>query len=87
MKALAAALRRAQDAARRSRWSEAAERYGAQSVLYEGRARAAEIIMAAAAERTRARTPATKPASPEVVYVVETGHGPVTRMKGRSRGP
>lgn len=52
-RALTAALRTAQDAALRSQWSSAAEQYGAQPFLYEGRARAAEIIMAAAAERTR----------------------------------
>jgi UDP-glucose:(heptosyl)LPS alpha-1,3-glucosyltransferase len=53
IRALVAALRTAQDAALRSRWSEAAERYGAQLFLYEGHVRAAEIIVTAAAERRR----------------------------------
>jgi UDP-glucose:(heptosyl)LPS alpha-1,3-glucosyltransferase len=59
MKALAAALRTAEDVALRSRWSAAAEEYGAQPFLYEGRTRAAEIIMAMASERGRARAAAS----------------------------
>jgi UDP-glucose:(heptosyl)LPS alpha-1,3-glucosyltransferase len=74
MKALVAALRAAEDAALRSRWSEAAERYGAQPLLYEGRTRAAEIIMAAAAERGRAS------AARRVI-------GLVARMEGASSRP
>jgi UDP-glucose:(heptosyl)LPS alpha-1,3-glucosyltransferase len=74
MKALVAALRTAEDAALRDRWSAAADQYGAQPFLYEGRTRAAEIIMTAAAERTRA------PAAPRVV-------GLVARMEGAARGP
>jgi UDP-glucose:(heptosyl)LPS alpha-1,3-glucosyltransferase len=54
--ALAAALRTAEDAALRARWSAAAERYGAQPFLYAGLARAAQIIMDLAAERARVRT-------------------------------
>lgn len=73
-RALAAALRTAEDAALRSQWSAAAEEYGAQPSLYEGRALAAEIVTAAA-ERTRARAPAAaaRPAGTDVVYVVEKG--------------
>ncbi len=75
-RALVGALRIAEDAALRSRWSLAAERYGAQPFLYQGLTRAAEIILTIAAERRRARAPAAvraKPASAEVVYVVEPG--------------
>ena len=43
----AAALSAAADPGRRGRWSASAEQYGAQSFLYDGRARAAEIILAA----------------------------------------
>jgi UDP-glucose:(heptosyl)LPS alpha-1,3-glucosyltransferase len=60
-RALAAALRLAEDAALRSRWSAAGEQYGAQPFLYEGRMRAAEIILATAAARTRA------PSAPRMV--------------------
>ncbi len=74
MKALVAALRAAEDEALRSRWSEAAERYGMQPLLYEGRMRAAEIIMTAAAERGRA------PAARRMI-------GLVARMEGASVGP
>jgi UDP-glucose:(heptosyl)LPS alpha-1,3-glucosyltransferase len=72
-KAFIAALSAAQDPARRSRWSASAERYGAQSFLYEGRARAAEIILAAAVERVRRRqmkvSSEDKQAPGEVVYL------------------
>jgi UDP-glucose:(heptosyl)LPS alpha-1,3-glucosyltransferase len=57
MTALTAALRTAEDAALRSKWSAAAARYGAQPFLYEGLARAAEIIMTVAAERTGTAKP------------------------------
>jgi UDP-glucose:(heptosyl)LPS alpha-1,3-glucosyltransferase len=76
--AFAAALSAAQDAARRSRWSAAAERYGAQPFLYDGRMRAAEMILGVAAERVRRKSPAAagaKPASAEVVYLRESGRG------------
>jgi hypothetical protein len=69
-------LRTAEDAALRSRWSVAAERYGTQPFLYNGLPRAAEIIATIAAERRRARAPAAvraKPSKAEVVYVVESG--------------
>jgi UDP-glucose:(heptosyl)LPS alpha-1,3-glucosyltransferase len=55
-KAFLAALSAAEDTGRRARWSAAAARYGEQPLLYEGRSRAAEIILATAAERVRART-------------------------------
>jgi UDP-glucose:(heptosyl)LPS alpha-1,3-glucosyltransferase len=76
--AFAAALSVAQDAARRSRWSASAERYGAQPFLYDGRMRAAEMILGVAAERVRRKSPAAagaKPASAEVVYLHESGRG------------
>ncbi len=76
--AFAAALSVAEDAARRSRWSASAERYGAQPFLYDGRMRAAEMILTVAAERARRRLPAAagaKPASAEVIYLVESGRG------------
>lgn len=50
------ALAAAEDAERRARWSAAGERYGAQAPLYDGHARAAELILAAAGERVRTRT-------------------------------
>ena len=74
--AFAAALSAAADPGRRGRWSASAEQYGAQSFLYDGRARAAEIILAAAAERVRRRQAAAtedKHASAEVVYLHESG--------------
>jgi UDP-glucose:(heptosyl)LPS alpha-1,3-glucosyltransferase len=74
MKALTAALRMAEDAALRSRWSAAAEQYSVQPSLYEGRTRAAEIIMTAATERTRA------PAAQRMV-------GFVALIEGASSGP
>jgi UDP-glucose:(heptosyl)LPS alpha-1,3-glucosyltransferase len=80
----AAALSAAADAARRSRWSASAERYGAQPFLYDGRTRAAEMIVAAAAERARRRLPAAagaQPAGAEVVFLHESG-----RMRGASLG-
>jgi len=76
MRAFAAALSAAEDAAQRSRWSASAERYGAQPFLYDGRTRAAEMILAAAAERARRRLPAAaaaQPASAEVVFLREPG--------------
>jgi UDP-glucose:(heptosyl)LPS alpha-1,3-glucosyltransferase len=73
-RALIAALRTAEDAALRSRWSAAAEHYGAQPGLYEGRMRAAEIIMGMAAERRRAR--ASRMVG--VVARMEASAGPVT---------
>jgi UDP-glucose:(heptosyl)LPS alpha-1,3-glucosyltransferase len=80
MKALVAALRTAEDAAVRSRWSAAAEHYGAQPFLYEGRARAADIIMAMADERACAHAqasggkPAGKSADAQVTVVVRPRH-------------
>jgi UDP-glucose:(heptosyl)LPS alpha-1,3-glucosyltransferase len=81
-RAFAAALSVAQDAERRSRWSAAAERYGAHPFLYDGRMRAAEMILGAAAERVRRRSAAAgaKPASAEVIYL-ESG-----RVRGASLG-
>src|SRR5258708_28922184 len=76
--AFAAALSVGQDAARCRRWSAAAERYGAQPFLYDGRMRAAEMILGVAAERVRRKSPAAavaKPASAEVVYLHESGRG------------
>src|SRR5258708_18737652 len=73
--AFAAALSVAQDAARRSRWSAAAERYGAQPFLYDGRMRAAEMILGVAAERVRRKSPGAagaKPASGEVGFLHES---------------
>jgi UDP-glucose:(heptosyl)LPS alpha-1,3-glucosyltransferase len=75
-RAFAAALSAAEDAARRSRWSTSAERYGAQSFLYDGRTRAAEMILGAAAERARRRQIAAagvKPASGEVILLRKSG--------------
>jgi UDP-glucose:(heptosyl)LPS alpha-1,3-glucosyltransferase len=57
-KAFLAALSAAEEAGRRARWSAAAARYGEQPLLYEGRSRAAEIILATAAERVHARAAA-----------------------------
>jgi UDP-glucose:(heptosyl)LPS alpha-1,3-glucosyltransferase len=75
--AFTAALSVAQDPVRRSRWSAAAERYGAQPFLYDGRMRAAEMILGVAAERVRRkpRAAGAKPASAEVVYIHESGRG------------
>ncbi len=53
-KAFIAALRAAEDAALRSQWSASAEQYGAQPFLYDGRKRAADAILTAAAERAHA---------------------------------
>jgi UDP-glucose:(heptosyl)LPS alpha-1,3-glucosyltransferase len=75
-RAFAAALSAAGDAVRRSRWSASAERYGAQSFLYDGRKRAAELILGVAAERARRRLAVgggAKPASGEVIYLHESG--------------
>ncbi|HMA72097.1 MAG TPA: glycosyltransferase family 4 protein [Xanthobacteraceae bacterium] len=74
--AFIAALSTAEDAGLRSRWSASAEHYGAQRFLYDGRARAAEIILAAAAERVHRRAKAAgeeSPASAEVIYLHESG--------------
>jgi UDP-glucose:(heptosyl)LPS alpha-1,3-glucosyltransferase len=76
--AFSAALSVAQEAARRSRWSAAAERYGAQPFLYDGRMRAAEMILGVAAERVRRKPRAAagaKPARGEVVFLHESGRG------------
>jgi UDP-glucose:(heptosyl)LPS alpha-1,3-glucosyltransferase len=81
-KAFVAALSVGEDAARRSRWSALAEQYGAQPFLYDGRMRAAEMILGVAAERVRRRRSAAaeaKPASAEVIYLHEPG-----RMRGAS---
>jgi UDP-glucose:(heptosyl)LPS alpha-1,3-glucosyltransferase len=68
--AFLAALAAAQDAGRRARWSAAGVQYGTQSFLYEGHARAAELILSAAAERTRRRFASLdNDASAEVVYL------------------
>ncbi len=74
-KAFAAALSAAEDAEQRSQWSESAERYGAQPFLYEGRMRAAEIILSVASERARRKAAAaeTRPAPAEVIHYVESG--------------
>ena len=82
--AFVAALSAAEDAARCNRWSASAEQYGVQPFLYDGRTRAAEMILTAAAERARRRLPAAgeaKPASAEVIYLRESG-----RVRGAS-GP
>jgi len=74
--AFVAALSLAEDAGRRDQWSASAEQYGAQPFLYDGRTRAAEIILAAAAERVRRRPTASgeeRPASGEVIYLRESG--------------
>jgi len=74
--AFIAALSTAEDAGLRNRWSASAEHYGAQPFLYDGRARAAEIILAAAAERVHRRPKAAgeeSPASAEVIYLHESG--------------
>jgi len=74
--AFVAALSFAEDAGRRRQWSASAEQYGAQPFLYEGRTRAAEIILATAAERVHRRPTAggeEKPASGEVIYLRESG--------------
>jgi len=79
-KAFVAALAAAKDVGRRNRWSASAERYGAQSFLYDGRPHAAEMILAAAAARGRRRPTAAgdeKPATAKVVYLHESG-----RMRG-----
>jgi len=76
--AFAAALSAAESVARRSEWSASAERYGAQSFLYDGRMRAAEIILGVAAERARRRSAAAagaKPATAEVIYLRGAGRG------------
>jgi UDP-glucose:(heptosyl)LPS alpha-1,3-glucosyltransferase len=81
--AFVAALSAAEDAGRRSRWSVSAEQYGAQSFLYDGRTRAGEIILAAAAERIRRRATAAgedKSATADVVYLHES-------MRNRGAGP
>jgi UDP-glucose:(heptosyl)LPS alpha-1,3-glucosyltransferase len=74
-KAFVAALSSAEDAKRRSRWSASAEHYGTQPFLYDGLTRAAEIILATAAERVHRRPAAgeEKPASAEVIYLHESG--------------
>lgn len=81
-RAFVAALSGAADAGRRARWSASAEQYGAQPFLYDGRMRAAEIIVAVAAERVRRRVPAAveeKRAAAEVIRLIESG-----RMRGAS---
>jgi len=73
--AFVAALSVAEDAGQRSRWSASAQQYGAQPFLYDGRMRAAEIILAAAAERVRRRSGAAgqdRPAAAEVIYLHES---------------
>jgi UDP-glucose:(heptosyl)LPS alpha-1,3-glucosyltransferase len=84
--AFVAALSAAEDVGRRSRWSTSAEQYGAQSFLYDGRSRAAEMILTAAAERIRRRAAAAgeeKPATADVVYLHDSarnrGAGPPIR--------
>jgi UDP-glucose:(heptosyl)LPS alpha-1,3-glucosyltransferase len=80
--AFIAALSAAEDVGRRNRWSESAAAYGAQPFLYEGRSRAAEMILATAAERVRRRLTAAgeeKPATAEVIYLHESG-----RFRGAS---
>ena len=85
-RAFAAALSACEDAVRRSRWSASAERYGAQPFLYDGRMRAAEMILGVAAERVRRKSPAVggaKPASAEVIYMHESGRGRGTSVRSR----
>ena len=76
-RAFAAALSAAADAAQRCQWSASAERYGTQSFLYDGRMRAAEMILGVAAERARRRrqiaAAGTKPATAEVILLRESG--------------
>jgi UDP-glucose:(heptosyl)LPS alpha-1,3-glucosyltransferase len=82
--AFVAALSAAEDAARCSRWSASGEQYGVQPFLYDGRTRAAEMILTTAAERARRRlyaAAAAQPATAEVVYLRESG-----RVRGAS-GP
>lgn len=74
--AFVAALSAAEDTGRRAQWSASAEQYGAQPFLYDGRTRAAEMILGVAAERVRRRALAAagaKPASGEVIYLVDAG--------------
>lgn len=85
-KAFVAALSAAQEPRQRNHWSVSAERYGMQPFLYDGRTRAAEMILTAAADRVRRRIAAAggdKPATAEVVYLRETGRnrgaGPAAR--------
>ena len=82
-KAFVAALSAAEDAGRRGRWSASAEQYGAQSFLYEGLSRAAEIILVAAGERVRRRQVAAsddRQAAGEVVYLHDSA-------RNRAQGP
>jgi UDP-glucose:(heptosyl)LPS alpha-1,3-glucosyltransferase len=82
-KAFVAALSAAQDAGRRSRWSASAEQYGAQSFLYDGLSRAAEVILAAASERVRRRRSPKgedKQTAGEVVYLHDS-------VRSRATGP
>jgi UDP-glucose:(heptosyl)LPS alpha-1,3-glucosyltransferase len=77
-----AALTAAHDAGRRTRWSVSARQYGEQSYLFDGRMRAAELILAAA-ERVRRRAGIAddpKTAAGEVVYLRET-------TRSRAGGP
>jgi UDP-glucose:(heptosyl)LPS alpha-1,3-glucosyltransferase len=77
-RAFAAALSAAEDGARRGQWSASAERYGAQSLLYDGRKRAAEMILSVAAGRARRKLAAgggARPASAEVILLREAGRG------------
>jgi UDP-glucose:(heptosyl)LPS alpha-1,3-glucosyltransferase len=77
-KVFAAALSVAADTARRSQWSASAEQYGAQPFLYDGRTRAAEVILAVVAERERRRSRVpvqAKSATAKVVYFGESSRG------------
>jgi UDP-glucose:(heptosyl)LPS alpha-1,3-glucosyltransferase len=81
--AFKAALATAEDAGHRAHWSAAAAAYGEQPFLYEGRARAADIIVAAAAERFQCRKATAseaRPASSEVIYLND-------RARRRSAAP
>lgn len=68
-RALVTALSAAKDVERCSQWSAAAAEYGKQSFLYDGRTRASEIIVAAAAARGRSRKTGPLPEAAEVVYL------------------
>jgi UDP-glucose:(heptosyl)LPS alpha-1,3-glucosyltransferase len=77
-RAFAAGLSAAADAPQRTRWSASAERYGAQSFLYDGRTRAAELILGVAAKRARRRLTAAagaKSASAEVILLRDSWRG------------
>lgn len=80
-----AALSAAEDAARRARWSATAAHYGTQPFLYEGQAKAADIIVAAAGEQVRLRNAtasASRPESADIIYL----NDPARRRAGGPPG-